>query len=156
MRFSHLHSPDGLNQPHITLSRLCPWKGSGSGNSGQNIHSKDRKGGEPPGARVQLEGQLAITPSQWPPTPGTPGLLCRHFQLGGFPPYTYCLIISKWLLQLQTLPLHRATSRKWGRKGTVEAFVSSISSLSENSFPETPCRYPFTPHWPKVGCIPQP
>lgn len=37
--------PSRWCQKHITVSRLCPWSGSGYENSGQSIHSKDRGGG---------------------------------------------------------------------------------------------------------------
>lgn len=35
--FSNVHHPDSLNN-----TMLCPWNSSGNGNSGWNIHSKDR------------------------------------------------------------------------------------------------------------------
>lgn len=35
--FSNVHHPDSLNN-----TALCPWNSSGNGNSGWNIHSKDR------------------------------------------------------------------------------------------------------------------
>ena len=56
------------SQQPLTLSRLCPWNSSYCGNSGQNIHFKDRGGEEEPlTAQVQLMGQPVVTSSQWPP-----------------------------------------------------------------------------------------
>ncbi|XP_069899659.1 uncharacterized protein [Globicephala melas] len=55
---------DGLN--NTLPSQACILEnGSNCGNSEQNVHSKDRDGGEgPPVARVQLQPQPAVTSSQ--------------------------------------------------------------------------------------------
>lgn len=47
----------------VTHYALKAWSGSYCGNSGQNIHSKDKGGGEELLiAGVQLTGQLVVTP----------------------------------------------------------------------------------------------
>ena len=62
--FSHIFSPDGLNSTLLS-SRLCPWSSSSDGNSGQNVHSKDRvEGKESLIAWVQLAGQV-VAMSSW-------------------------------------------------------------------------------------------
>ena len=65
--------PYRWSQQHSGLFRLHPWNGFHCGNSGQNMHSKDRVGGkEPLIAQVQLTGQMAVMSSQWPPPTSTP------------------------------------------------------------------------------------
>ena len=63
-KFSHVSSPDGLNS--TLLSQGCVLENSSCcGNRRQNVHSKDKgEGEEPPIARVQITGQLVVTPSQ--------------------------------------------------------------------------------------------
>lgn len=59
-----------MSQHHITtlLQGYVLGAASGSQESTQSTHCKDRRGGEePPAARVQLMGQLVVTSSQWPP-----------------------------------------------------------------------------------------
>ena len=47
MECSHVYHPDGLNS--ALLSQGCVLEnGFGCGNSGRNVHSKDRRGGEGP------------------------------------------------------------------------------------------------------------
>lgn len=61
------------------LSRGCVLEnGSGSGNSGQNVYSKGRGGGEEYSTvQVQLEGQLVGRFSWWPP----PMTSCQNYPL---------------------------------------------------------------------------
>ena len=62
-RFSHVYSPDGLN--NTLLSQGCvPREASGRGEGKWKPHSKDGGGSEElPIVRVQLTGQLAVASS---------------------------------------------------------------------------------------------
>lgn len=58
--FSHVFSSDGLNNTLLSQGRVLE-NGSSRGNSGRNVHSKDRGWGKKPLiARVQLMGQPTV------------------------------------------------------------------------------------------------
>ena len=60
MRISHLYSPDGLSNTLLS-QRLVLENCSGSGNGGQNVHSKGKEGDEEPEiAQIQMAAQRAI------------------------------------------------------------------------------------------------
>ena len=63
--FSHIFSPDGLNNTLLSQCFILE-NISHCGNSGQNAYSKDRGGDEqPPVACAQPPGQPAVMSSQW-------------------------------------------------------------------------------------------
>ena len=66
------HSQSRWSQWHIALLSPCSWNGSHCGNSGQNVHPKDRGGWGASDCLGQLAVQLLVTSSPWPP----PTVIC--------------------------------------------------------------------------------
>ena len=110
--FIDMSGPDGLNS-HITLWRFSLWNSSHCGNSGPNVHSKDRGGGVQFSHSVMSDHlqPLGLQHTRLPcPTP-TPGA-CSNSCPQSVMPSNHLILLCPLLLPPSIFPSIRVFSNK--------------------------------------------